>query len=176
MAETVTKLPVRDEPRERPAVIGWEPFQSVRREMDRLFDDFRFDMGHPLFRRGLFDLEPAWRREMTPAMPAVDVAERDDAYEITAELPGMSEKDVEVKYADGVVTITGEKTEKHDEKKKDYHFSERRYGSFRRTFTVPTDVDANKLAAHYADGVLTVTLPKSAEAQTHERKIAVTTK
>lgn len=175
MAEAVTKFPMRDETSERPAVVGREPFRTLRHEMERLFDDFRFDTARPLFRRGLFDLEPIWRHELTMPTPAVDVAEKDDAYEITAELPGMTEKDIEVKYADGVITVTGEKTEKRDETKKDYHLSERRYGSFRRAFTVPAGVDASELAARYADGVLTITLPKSTEALKTERKIAVTT-
>jgi HSP20 family protein len=147
----------------------------MRNEMERLFDDFRFDLGRSPFRSG--QAEPFWRREMSwGAAPAVDIAEKDNAYEITAELPGMEEKDIEVKYAGGAITIKGEKTEEKEEKKKDYHLSERRYGSFQRSFSLPDGVDVDKVAASFKNGVLTVTLPKSAEAQKSEKKIAINAK
>jgi HSP20 family protein len=103
----------------------------------------------------------------------VDIAEKDKGYEITAELPGMEESDIDVKYADGVLTIKGEKKEEKEEKKKDYYLSERRYGSFQRSFQVPENVAADKIDAKFANGVLTVRLPKSAEAQKNEKKIAI---
>ena len=78
-------------------------------------------------------------------MPAVDIAETDKAYEITAELPGMDEKNIEVKFADGVLTIRGEKKDEKEEKKKDYYLSERSYGSFQRSFQVPDGVDTDKI-------------------------------
>ena len=106
-------------------------------------------------------------------MPAVDIAETDKAYEITAELPGMDEKNIEVKFADGVLTIKGEKKEEKEEKKKDYYLSERSYGSFQRSFQVPDGVDTDKIEATFKKGVLTVTLPKSAEAQKAAKKIDV---
>jgi HSP20 family protein len=85
----------------------------------------------------------------------------------------MDEKNVEVKFADGLLTIKGEKREKKEEKKKDYHLSERSYGSFQRSFTVPDGVDADKIDATFKDGVLTVTLPKTPEAQRKEKQIAI---
>ena len=87
------------------------------------------------FRGSLFDTAPFRRAEAAlGAMPAVDVSETDKAYEITAELPGMDEKNVEVKLANGVLTIKGEKQEEKEEKKKDYYMRERRFGSFQRAF------------------------------------------
>ena len=106
-------------------------------------------------------------------MPAVDIVEKDKDYEITAELPGMDESNIDVKFADGVLTIKGEKKEEREEKKKDYYVSERRYGSFQRSFPVPESVDANKIEAKFVNGVLTIKLPKSAEAQKNEKKIAI---
>ena len=106
-------------------------------------------------------------------MPTVDVSETDKAYEITAELPGMDEKNVEVKLANGLLTIKGEKQDEKEEKKKDYHMRERSYGSFERSFQVPDGVDADKIEANFKKGVLTVILPKSAEAQKAEKKITV---
>lgn len=106
-------------------------------------------------------------------MPAVDVTETDKAFEIAAELPGMEEKNIEVSVSDGVLTIKGEKQEDKEEKKKDYYLSERTYGSFQRSFEVPKGVDLDKIEASFKKGVLTVTLPKTAEAQKAEKKIAV---
>jgi HSP20 family protein len=107
---------------------------------------------------------------MTPAM---DVAETDKAYEFTAELPGMTDSDVEVVASSGELTIKGEKKEEKEEKEKDYYLSERRYGSFERRMQIPEDVDADKIEAAFKNGVLTVTLPKKAEAQKPAKKIEV---
>lgn len=176
MAEAATKLTTRGENRET-TPAGWRPFETLRDEMERMFDDFRADFAAWPFRRGRFAIEPFGRREWSRALsPAVDVVEKDNAYEVTAELPGMSEKDIEVKLAGGMLTIKGEKSEEKEEKKKDVYVSERRYGSFQRSFSVPDDVDADRLAATLSNGVLTVTMPKSPEAKKKERKIAVTAK
>ncbi len=171
MAEPATKLPVKTE-QERPlALRDWHPFERLRREMDRVIDEF--DWRSP-FRRSVFDIEPLWRRELSwTATPAVDIAEKDKAYEVTAELPGMDENNIEVKVANGMLTIKGENKEEKEEKKKDYYHSERRYGSFERRFQVPDGVDTSKIEASFKKGVLTVTLPKTAEAQAAEKKIAV---
>jgi HSP20 family protein len=85
----------------------------------------------------------------------------------------MDESNIDVKFADGLLTIKGEKSEEKEEKKKDYYLSERRYGSFQRSFPVPESVDTDKIEAKFANGVLTVRLPKSAEAQKNEKKIAI---
>jgi HSP20 family protein len=175
MAETITKLPVRTEEKGAASLVKpWRPFESLRREIDRLFDDFDGGIWRSPFRRSFFDIEPFRRSEAVfGAVPAVDVTETDKAYEITAELPGMDEKNVEVKFADGVLTIKGEKQEEKEEKKKDYYLSERNFGSFQRAFQVPDGVDADKIEANFKKGVLTVTLPKSAEVQKTAKKIAV---
>jgi HSP20 family protein len=92
---------------------------------------------------------------------------------VTAELPGMDEKNIEVKVSNGDLLIKGEKEEEKEEKKKDYYLQERHFGSFERRFRVPEGVDADKIEASFKKGVLTVTLPKTAEAQKAEKKIAV---
>jgi HSP20 family protein len=135
--------------------------------MDRLFDDFGGGLWHSPFRQAL-DLGPSRRSEVTA--PAVDVSKTDKAYEITAELPGMDEKSVEVKLANGMLTIKGEKQDEKEEKKQDYYMRERTFGSFQRSFQLPADVDTDKIEAGFKKGVLTVTLPKSAEAQKSEKK------
>ena len=103
----------------------------------------------------------------------IERGESDKAYEITAELPGMDEKDIEVNVANGALTIKGEKKEEKEEKQKDYYVSERRYGSFERYFELPDGVDAGKIEAAFKNGVLRVTLPKTAEAQKPAKKIEV---
>jgi len=106
-------------------------------------------------------------------MPAVDVIESENAYEVTAELPGMDEKNIEVKVANGFLTIKGEKQEEKEEKKKDYYLQERSFGSFERSFGLPEGVDADKIQASFKKGVLTVMLPKKPEAQKPAKKIEV---
>jgi HSP20 family protein len=105
--------------------------------------------------------------------PVVDFAETEKGYEVTAELPGMNEKNIEVKFADGVLTIKGEKQEEKEEKKKDYYMSERSFGSFHRALQLPNGIDPEKIEASFTNGVLKVTLPKSTEAQKAEKKIPV---
>lgn len=173
MADTTSKVPVKTEKSAAGMPQVWRPFENLRREVDRLFDDFDGGFWRSPF-RPLFDVAPFRRGEATfAAMPAVDVSETDKAYEITAELPGIDEKNVEVKLANGVLTIKGEKQDEKEEKKKDYYMRERSFGSFERTFAVPDGVDSDKIEASFKKGVLSVTLPKSAEAQKAEKKIAV---
>jgi len=174
MAQSVAKLPVKNE-KLAPVSTSetWQPLESLRQEIDRLFDNFGLGPWQP-FRHSLFQAEPLFRRAlMRGTMPAVDVAESEKAYEITAELPGMDEKDIEVKVAESRLTIKGEKQEEKEEKKKDYYLHERHFGSFERSFELPTTVDADKIEANFKKGVLTVTLPKKAEAQKPAKKIDV---
>lgn len=175
MAEAATKLPVKTEKNAPARSDNWVgPFESLRREVDRLFDDFHpFDFHLPST-RSLFGRDfPAKLRGEWPVAPAMDLVEKADAYEITAELPGIDEKNVDIKLANNVLTIKGEKKEEKEEKEKDYYLSERRYGSFQRSFQLPEGVDANKIDASFAKGILTVKLPKTAEAQKAEKKITV---
>ena len=174
MAEAATRLPVKNgvEKTDRPA--PWRPFDSLRREVDRLFDDFQWGSLRSPFGRSVLDVEPFWRGEISWAKaPAVDVVEKDKAYEVTAELPGIEEKNIDVKFADGVLSIKGEKTEEKEDKGNDRYLSERRYGSFMRSFQVPEGVDTGKIEATFSKGVLNVKLPKSPEAQKSEKTISV---
>ena len=172
MAENITKLPVKIEKTTTPTPQAWQPFESLRREIDRMFDDFGGGLWRSPFRGSFF--EPFRRAEVAfAALPAVDVIETDKAYEITAELPGIDEKNVDVKFANGVLTIKGEKQEEREEKKKGYHMRERSLGSFERTFQVPEGIDADKIKANFKKDRVVVTLPKTAEARKARRKIAI---
>ena len=158
---------------ERKIPASWEPFESLRREVDRMFEDFGSGLGiwRP-FGRSM--LRPSWAfEEAWGKAPAVDVCEREKEYEITAELPGMDSSNVEVKLSDGVLTIKGEKEEQKEEKQKDYHVSERRFGSFQRSFELPEGIDEDKIQASFEKGVLTIKLPKGPEAQKPEKKIPI---
>ena len=173
MAEP-TKVPMKAEKSSAAAPSPWRPFENLRREMDRLFDDFGAGMWRAPFPRSFFDVAPLGRSEPTwAAVPAVDVTETEKSYEIKAELPGMEEKNIEVKLADGILTIKGEKQEEKEEKQKDYYLRERSFGSFQRSFQVPDGVDTNKIEANFKNGLLTLSLPKSAEAQKAAKKIEV---
>jgi len=151
--------------REVPVRLGQEanPFLAFHREMNRLFDDvFRgFDATPFGFDRG-FDRTIGW--------PNIEVNDTDKEMTVTAELPGLEEKDVELELANGVLAIKGEeKTETED---KDRLFSERYYGRFERRIPVE-DIDEDKVNASFHNGVLTVILPKTAQAQPQVKRIAI---
>ncbi|PSS51658.1 Hsp20/alpha crystallin family protein [Pseudomonas sp. BBP2017] len=182
MTEEAKKVPVTPAsnqpaqatpPSVEPAEL-WRPFQQLRRQIDSLFEDFgRRPLRMP-FRHTPFDVEPFWRRDLfTHGMPAMDVSELAEEYLISAELPGVDDKDIEIKLVNGNLVIRGEKQEEVDEKRKEYHLSERHYGSFERVFQLPREVDAEKINAQFAKGVLQVHLPKRAEAIHPEKVIPI---
>ena len=125
--------------------------------------------------RRMFDVEPAFRYESTFSVPspAVDITEDAAAYKVTAELPGMSEKEIEVVLSDDTLTLKGEKRQEKEQKEKNFYLSERSYGSFQRSFTLPDGVDRDKIAADFSKGVLTISMPKTAKAKEAEKKIEV---
>lgn len=106
-------------------------------------------------------------------VPAVDVTEDATAFVITAELPGMTEKDVEVSVSSGMLTLKGEKRQEKEEQEKDFYLTERAFGSFERSFSLPDGADAEKVSASFTNGVLTVTLPKKPGSTSATRKIEV---
>ena len=147
-------------------------WRSFRSEMDQLFDRFSSGFGFPSLRRA-FEVEPAWESSFSFSAPAVDVTEDDKAYKITAELPGIEEKNIDVTVSGDMLTLKGEKHYEKEEKDKNRYMSERAYGSFQRSFLLPDGVERDKIAADLAKGVLTITLPKTAAAQKPQKKIAV---
>lgn len=129
------------------------PFMSLQREIDRLFEDF--SRGFPTIAgNGAIAL-----------MPSMDVTETDKEIEITAELPGLEEKDVQINIADNILTIRGEKKAEKEQKDKNYRLVERSYGSFERTLELPEGVNADAIKANISKGLLKVTVPKPAPAQ-----------
>jgi HSP20 family protein len=138
---------------------GGNPLLALHREMNRLFDD--------AFRN--FDVGP-FGSSATMGWPSVELNETDKEVKVIAELPGLEQKDVEVELADGVLTISGEKKSETEDKER--LFSERCYGRFERRIPV-NDVDQDKVAASFENGVLTITLPKSPTAQQKVKRIAI---
>lgn len=140
-----------------------EPFSGIQRRMNRLFEDF---FNEP------FGLAPM--REFGQSfMPRVDVVEDEKEFRVTAELPGMDEKDIDLTLDREVLTIRGEKSSEINEEKGQYRRIERSFGSFERQIPLGMEVDANKVDAEFKKGVLTITLPKPAEAVSRVKKIAV---
>lgn len=132
-------------------LVKWEPFREVsrlRREMDRLWEDF--------FGPGPRGLRP-WSEEWTPA---VDVAETAEKVTVKAEVPGLEAKDIDISLVGDLLTIKGEKKSERAESKEDYHLVERSYGSFSRAVRLPAGVDADQIEAKYDKGVLTIDCPK----------------
>ena len=121
------------------------------------------------------DVEPFRRLQSALAltMPAVDVVERAREYKITAELPGMDRKDIDLTVSDDVLTIKGEKRSVEKKQSKSVHLSERRYGAFERSFRMPDGASSEGIDASFRQGVLTITLPKTNDPRSRERKIAV---
>lgn len=177
MAEAATKLEVKTEqkaPPLAPATWEWEPIDRLRRHVDRLFEDFgQGRLWRPF--GSMFDTVLPWAEETGTKAPAVDLVEKEGAYEIAAEMPGMEPANIEVTISNGVLTLKGEKKEERETKEKSYYVSERRYGSFRRSFQLPDGIDEEKIGAEFKNGVLTVTLPKAPEAVKPEKKISIAT-
>lgn len=144
-----------------PAGAAADPFTSLQREMNRLFDSAWRDMRAP---------EP-FARAFTGAWPTLAVVEQDKAFVVTAEIPGMEEKDVEVTLDDDALVIRGEK--KADTTDEKTHVSEHFYGRFERRVPVGKEVDRAGVNASFKNGVLTVTLPKSAQAAPASKRIPI---
>jgi len=145
--------------RQRMVARADNPFLSLQGEIDRLFDDFT--RGFPSLGNG----------GMTNLMPTMDVSETDKEIEITAELPGLQDKDVQINVADNILSIRGEKKAEKEQKDKNYRLVERSYGSFERSLTLPEGVNTDAIKATIDRGVLKVVVPKPAPAQS--KKIEV---
>ncbi len=146
-------------------LVKWDPFRELEEVSNRLNRVF----GRPLSR-----IEP--NTEMLPMadwMPSADISETDTSYLIKAEIPGVAKEDVKVTIENGMLTIQGERKMEKEEKNKKFHRIERSYGSFMRSFRVPDDADESGVKAEFKDGVLSVTLNKSAKAKPKAINVSV---
>jgi len=144
-------------------LVPWKPFRelgTLRKEMDNLLNRFF----------GKSSLAEAFGEEWSPTM---DVSETESSIVVKAELPGLEVKDLDVSMSGDVLTIKGEKRKEEEEKGEHHYYSERYYGSFQRSFRLPTTVQSDKIEASFENGVLKIILPKTEEAKKKEIKIEV---
>lgn len=138
------------------SLVKYEPsYLGVFDDIDRMFDSF-------------FDLQPVWTRT-----PAVDIREEGDHYLLEAELTGLSEKDIDVKVQDNLLTIASKRAEEHEDKKNGYLLKERRSSSFSRSFVLPKDANRDKIEASFKNGLLSLSIPKLPEAQPKQITVKV---
>jgi len=146
------------------AIIRWDPFRdlvSIRDKMNRLFEDAVTQRGE--------------EKELVASSwaPAVDIYEDESQLVLTAEVPGLNDKDVEIKIEDNVLSIQGERKLEKETREENYHRIERAYGAFYRSFTLPNYIDQDKIKAEHENGVLKITMPKKAELK--PRKVRILT-
>lgn len=139
------------------------PFLMLHREMNRLLDDMWRNFDTPMSAARMPAMSQGW--------PNIEISDTDKEIKVTADLPGIDEKDVELTLADGVLTLKGEKRSETEDK--DRQFSERYYGRFERRIPVGSEIEEGKVAASFHNGVLTVDLPKTAKAQAGAKHIAI---
>jgi HSP20 family protein len=139
----------------------WRGFRS---EIDRLFEDFLSPQ------RGLSTATQG-QGKGTFWAPAVDISENGDSFVVHAELPGVKQEDIDIELEDSVLTLKGQRNFERKDEKENFHFVERSYGSFYRSFTLPRNVDPNGIQASFTDGVLTITVPKAEQAK--PRKVEI---
>lgn len=153
------------------------PLAELREEIDQLFEMLSWDspFRELPYRMGLQGRQMFQPRDVgvKDIMPHFDVREVEGNYEITAEVPGLAESDIDITFADGLLTIKGEKETLREEEEKSYYLHERRFGTFSRSLRVPNSIDEDNIKAVLNNGILTIALPKTAEAMSRERKIAV---
>jgi HSP20 family protein len=150
MSSTLTKSQSR-------AARSWDPFRIAREEMESLWSQLTGEPDGILFRGRI--------------MPSLDMSETPSTVEVRIDVPGMKTEDIDIQLASGVLTISGERKEEKEEKTKTFHRSERHYGSFSRSVTLPSAVAEDKVDAQYRDGVLTVSMQKTEEAKSRKIKV-----
>lgn len=145
-------------------LVPWKPFRdelaSMRKEMERLWDRF---FGETRLAKPFLE---GWQ-------PSADLTETKDSIVVKAELPGMEPEDIDVTVSGDILTIKGEKEKKEEKKDEKQHYTERYHGYFERSFRLPAEIQPDKVDAAFVKGILTITLPKTAEAKKKEIKVKV---
>jgi HSP20 family protein len=144
------------------SLIRWDPFRdliTMREKMNRLFEEAFPYRGE--------------KKELVASnwTPAVDIYEKENALVLTTEVPGLNDKDIEIKIEDNTLTLKGERKFEKETKEENYHRLERSYGSFSRSFTLPHYIDEDKIKAEYENGILKITMPKKAELKAKKVKV-----
>lgn len=163
-------VPVQRQSSEDQGLTLRNSIEQFHREVDRLFDEAFRGMGHLPF---------SFNRPLPSGLnkglikPTLDLGATEKEYTVTVEIPGVSEKDVELEIVNDTLTIRGEKKHENEEKNKSYYRMERSYGSFQRMLSLPEDADQNGVAATFDNGILTVTLPRKALPKADVKRIEV---
>ncbi len=145
---------------------GEDHVQSLHKEIDRVFDEFHRGFGMPA-------LKPGGPGLQTRLSPRLDMAESERMLEVSVELPGVAEQDIDVTIVDDVLTIKGEKKAEREDKGKDYHVIERSYGTFQRSVRLPFDADPQKVRAEFKDGILKIAVDKPSDVETKTQRIPI---
>ncbi len=148
------------------ALVKWDPF----RDMDDFFERFNRFWSLP----ARFSQEGREGLETTGWIPAVDISETDTEYQIKAEIPEVKKNDVKISLEEGILTIQGERKHEKEEKKNKYHKVERCFGSFTRSFSLPNNVDEEKISAEFKNGILLLHLAKSEKSKSKAKEIPLT--
>ncbi len=152
-------------------VPTFEPFQTLRKQVDDLFTNFTVSWPH--FEMPKIEWPTLAGAGEESAIAKFDLSENGNSVKVVADIPGVDEKDVEVLVRDGVLTIKGKKDSEREEEGEDFYISERSFGSFSRAFRLPDGVDEQAVVADFDKGVLTVTLPKTSKIKTEARRVPV---
>ncbi len=143
-----------------------QPVRKLQNEIDSLFNSFFRNDG------SLINWDEDFLNRGTIS-PNMDLSENDKEYNVSLELPGINEKDIDINVDNGILSIQGEKSHSEDEKDKDYYVLERSYGKFYRSFTLPNNVDENNVSAKLKDGVLKISLPKTSTKDSSTKKVEI---
>jgi HSP20 family protein len=146
-------------------MMRWDPFQDLRSAQDEMaqMDPMSPMLAHALGLHG--QPQGSGRATTTAWAPALDISERKDAYLVTVELPGVEPDDLQITLEDGLLTIQGERQFTQESSEQQFHRVERRYGAFRRSITLPAQVQAEQIEASFDNGVLQIMVPKMEEAK-----------
>ena len=150
--------------------LQWDRYDTYgNHSYDKTMERFLNPVITDYLGNSFFDFRPVEQNKF----PKVDITETNNNFLITAELPGLDEKNVDLTLDDGTLTINGEKKTETEDTQGEFYSRERSYGKFQRSFEVPTIIDQNKIAASFVKGVLTVTMPKTPEAKKEVKKIPI---
>lgn len=149
------------------ALKRWEPAKNMERFLEQMFEE---PMSSRFFRR-FPSLK--WMKEFEAVSPAVDMFDKDDELVVKVEVPGIDKENIKISVSDSVLTIKGEMKKEEEIKEEDYYYSERSYGSFSRSLTLPAKVVENKIKAEFKDGILEIHLPKAVESKPKEIKVDI---
>jgi HSP20 family protein len=147
-------------------MMRWDPFQDLRSAQDEMAQVAQMGQMSPMLAHALgLHAQQQGSATATAWAPALDISERKDAYLVTVELPGVEADDLDITMEDGLLTIQGERHFAHDSSEQQFHRVERRYGAFRRSITLPAQVQAEQIEASFDNGVLQIVVPKAEEAK-----------